>query len=75
LYRTPAKAGRRIIAARLRYDAAPHGVEALLALGERLFGILEELGATCSHRSSRTLGMVSCNFDVIDEMISRASHF
>jgi len=32
LYRIPAKADRRVLAARLRYDAALHGVEALLAL-------------------------------------------
>jgi hypothetical protein len=32
LYRTPAKGDRRILAARLRYDAVLQGVEALLAL-------------------------------------------
>jgi hypothetical protein len=31
-YRTPAKVDTRILAARLLYDAAPHGVEPLLAL-------------------------------------------
>ena len=31
-YRTPVKVDTRILAARLLYDAAPHGVEPLLAL-------------------------------------------